>query len=186
MKINTLLTLLAIAGGFSAAFTDHSTRNSFYPVRRNETKRIDGQKVHFISAPQLADMLYHKEKGITLMDARDEDLYKTYHIPAAIRYKVGDAIPDQYLSGKVVIYWMDNDDQLVQFYDEFPGEVTVLKGGIAAWYSLVLFPDFMEYKVRNQDKLEHIISRSRYFGGSPRNAQILNIAVRESRYREGC
>ena len=74
----------------------------------------------------------------------------------------------------------------MKFQMILPGKVYVLKGGIDAWYSLVLFPDFIEYQVRNNEKLEQIISRSMYFGGSPRNTQLLNITVRESRYREGC
>jgi hypothetical protein len=55
-----------------------------------------------------------------------------------------------------------------------------------AWYSQVLFPDFSQLRVRNRELLEHILRRSRFFGGTPQNTQVLNIEVRETRYREGC
>ena len=38
----------------------------------------------------------------------------------------------------------------------------------------------------DKEKLEQIINRSKYFGGTPRNTQLLNITMRESSYREGC
>jgi hypothetical protein len=50
----------------------------------------------------------------------------------------------------------------------------------------VLFPDFLNYHVRNRDHLDHILRRSRFFGGEPQNTQVLNIEARENRYREGC
>jgi hypothetical protein len=64
--------------------------------------------------------------------------------------------------------------------------VYVLKGGLEAWYSVVLFPDMLAYRIRNTEHLMSILSRCSFFGGQAKNTQVLNLNVRESRYREGC
>jgi len=186
MKINSILALLAIIGGISAAFTNHSARNNLYPSWKYDKERIQGKKIRYISANYLADLLFQKEQGITILDIRKKEAYGEYHIPSAMQYNPGDLNRGQVPSGTTIIYGYSNDDQLNKISIDIPGEVYVLKGGIGAWYSVVLFPDFFEYQVRNNEKLQQIISRSVYFGGSPRNTQLLNIKVRESRYREGC
>lgn len=186
MKINYILASLAIIGGISAAFTNHSVRNNLYPTWKYEKERIGGEKVHFISTMELAEILYKKKPGVTILDTRDEEAYREYHIPSALRYEKGDQDLDNEQSEKTVLYGLAGDSHLYDLSNYIPGDVYVLKGGIEEWYSVVLFPDFIKYHVRNNGKLEQIISKSRYFGGSPRNTQVLNITVRESRYREGC
>lgn len=186
MKINHILASLAIIGGISAAFTNHSEKNHLYPSWNHDKDKIQGEKVHVISATHLADLLYQKEQGITILDNRDAEAFENYHIPSAKSHDPGDKLPDGALGSPIVIYGMENDPQLLELADALSGKVYILKGGIEAWYDLVLFPDFNEYQVRNVDKLEQIINRSRYFGGTPRNTQLLNITIRESRFREGC
>ena len=186
MKINHILASLAIIGGISAAFTNHSEKNNLYPTWKNDKDKIQGEKVHVISATYLADLLYQKEQGITILDTRDAEAFENYHIPSAKSHDPGDVMSEEDLGSPIVIYGMENDPQVLELADALSGKVYILKGGIEAWYDLVLFPDFNEYQVRNVDKLEHIVNRSRYFGGSPGNTQLLNITVRESRFREGC
>lgn len=186
MKINHILASLAILAGILAAFTNHSERNHLYPTWKYEKDRIQGERVHFISATHLADLLYQKKEGITILDLRDEQAFREYHIPLAKSLDQDDKMPEGDLGSQLIIYGVEGDPQLNQLSGALPGEVYVLKGGIEAWYKLVLFPDFIEYQVRNNDKLEQIIIRSGYFGGSPRNTQLLNIELRESSYREGC
>lgn len=185
MKTNHILALLAIAGGLFAAFTDHAGRNHFYPTWKYENARIEGQKMSYMSAMYLADLLYHKEQ-VTILDVRDEQAFLTYHIPRSHHLKEGDPFPVSDPTGPVIIYGSEGDQRAEILARDLPGKVHVLKGGIDAWYSLVLFPDFTEYHVRNRDSLKQIVVRSRYFGGNPVNSQLLNIDVRESRFREGC
>ena len=187
MKINYILAIVAVVGGVTAAFTNHSTKNNFYPTWKFENEKVGGEKVHYISANHLADMLYQKEIGIELLDVREEEAYNDYHIFSAIPFENSDLDSEQDIVNKTIIYGsVDDDNLLPEILDNLPGEIYVLKGGIEAWYSMVLFPDFLKYPVRNQDKLEQIIRKSRFFGGSPRNNQMLNITVRQSSFREGC
>lgn len=186
MKINHILASLAIIGGISAAFTNHSEKNHLYPTWKHNKEKIQGEKVHLISATHLADLLYQKEQGITILDTRDTESFEKYHIPLARPHDPGDKLLDGDHGNPVVIYGVENDPQLPELSEALSGKVYILKGGIEAWYELVLFPDFNEYQVRNVDKLEQIINRSKYFGGTPRNTQLLNITMRESSYREGC
>lgn len=186
MKTNYILALLAIVGGLFAAFTDHSDRNGLYPSWKYEKDRLDGKKIHYISATHLAELLYTKEEGIEILDVRDEDKFEAYHLPLARSVAEAETAFDRDGKGPVIIYGSAADRQPEEMAASLKGEVYVLKGGIEEWYSLVLFPDFTEYRVRNSEKLEQVLQRSRYFGGSPRNTQLLNITVRETRYREGC
>lgn len=185
MKTNYILALLAVLGGLTAAFTSHSVKNDLYPTWQTESERIKGGKVDYISAAYLADQLYHKDQGIVLLDVRAEADYEAYHIPSALPYDNGGAERD----GKkltFIVYGLESDAEAHKLSDELPGKVYVLKNGLEAWRSLVLFPDFAQYKVRNEEALDHIIRRSKYFGGSPGNTHLLNIEVRQSNYREGC
>jgi rhodanese-related sulfurtransferase len=185
MKINYILALLAIVGGLSAAFTSHTARNHLYPTWSTEKERVEGEKVHYISAHHLADLLYEKQ-AVTLMDARNEDAYESYHIPTAVRLPEDQSLEKGRKGGISVLYGQEEDPELYRLARELPGRVFVLKGGMEAWYSMVLFPDLVAYRVRNSDQLMHIIRRSGFFGGEPQNTQLLNINLREDRYREGC
>ena len=186
MKTNHILAIMAIVGGLTAAFTNHSERTSLYPDWKFSKDRIDGTKVSFISASHLANMLYSKDQNIIIFDAREWKDYELYHIPQALLYDAGMASKAGSRSGTTVLYGDAEDQGLYDLTHELPGKVYVLKGGMEAWYSLVLFPDFMSFSVRNGDQLDHILRRSGFFGGVPQNTQLLNIELRESRYREGC
>ena len=192
MKTNAILALLAIVGGLSAAFTNHASRNHLYPTWKYEKERVAGQKVSFISAPQLADILYQKEEGIILLDARDKEAYDTYHIPTALHHEAGDPLKTDDLStgldgaGTFVVYGFSGDLRIVDDFSDLPGKVYFLKGGIGQWYELVLFPDFIKNPVRNIELLRQIVDRCMFFGGRPMNTQLLNIDVRANRFREGC
>ena len=186
MKTNHILAILAIVGGVAAAFTNYSERNDLYPDWKYQKEQMAGSRVRFISAPYLADLLYSKEENLTIFDARKWNDYEDYHIPFALQYDAGMESKADFKSGIVVLYGEEGDQGLYALAEELPGRVYLLKGGLEEWYSLVLFPDLMEYHVRNNDQLNHIIRRSGFFGGKPQNTQLLNINVRESRYREGC
>jgi rhodanese-related sulfurtransferase len=184
MKTNQILALLAILGGFTAAFTSFSVKNDLYPTWKYESERVKGGKISYISAPHLADILYRKDQ-IVLLDLRAEDVYRTYHIPTALPFdkldRNGDTKKISY-----VVYGREQDVEGQELPEGLSGRIYVLKGGLEAWQTQVLFPDFAKYKVRNREALEHIIRRSKYFGGSPGNTQLLNIEQRQSSYREGC
>jgi len=186
MKTNHILAILAIVGGMTAAFTKHSENNKLYPDWKFQKERIEGKKVSFISASHLANLLYSKDQNIIVFDARNWKAYEYYHIPQALLYDAGMVPKAGTRSGTTVLYGDPEDPDLVELARELPGRVLLLKGGMDAWYSQVLFPDFMSFSVRNRDQLDHILRRSGFFGGKPINTQLLNIEVRESRYREGC
>jgi rhodanese-related sulfurtransferase len=185
MKTNYILALLAVIGGVTAAFTSFSERNELYPTWKYESERVKGARINYISAPQLADRLYAKDPEIVLLDIRSEEDYLSYHLPTALPL-IKTAMEGEEKTRSYVVYGQDEHAEIPKFMEEWSGQVYLLKGGLETWYSLVLFPDFAQHKVRNREALEHIIRRSRYFGGSPRNAQELHIEQRQSTYREGC
>lgn len=185
MKINHLFAILAIIAGITAAFTSHTEKNRLYPTWKFEKERVNGKTVRFISAHHLANLLYHKEE-LSLLDAREWKDYKNYHVPTALHCNMDPVLEKEKNSGLVVLYGSADDENIYKIARELPGRVYVLKGGLEAWNSLVLFPDPLEYKIRNTDQLKYIVRRSAFFGGEALNTQLLNINLRESRYREGC
>ena len=186
MKTNQLLAILAIVGGISAAFTNHSKKNELYPDWKFQKEQVEGKRLAFISAHHLADLIYNKEEKLTLFDTRTWKAHEAYHIPNSLLCDPGIAPKAGIKSGIIVVYGQEEDAALYKLARELRGSVYILKGGMEAWYSMVLFPDFMKFHVRNSDRLEYILRRSRFFGGQPQNTQLLNLEVRESRYREGC
>ncbi len=186
MKTNHILAILALVVGLAAAFTKHSENNKLYPDWKFHKERIDGKKYSFISASHLANLIYSKDQNIVIFDARSWKAFEGYHIPQALAYDAGLGSKAASSSGKIVLYGEPDDEGLYDLARKLPGKVYVLKGGMDAWYSLVLFPDFLSFSVRNSDQLDHILHRSGFFGGKPQNTQLLNINVREGRYREGC
>lgn len=186
MKTNHILAILALAGGITAAFTRHAEHNGLYPGWNFRTEKEQGKKVRYISASHLSDLLYQKDQEIMVYDARDRESYLSYHIPQAVLLDEGMGPQANEDPGMIIVYDTSEGTGLEKRSDELPGRVFVLKGGIEAWYSQVLFPDFSQLRVRNRDQLEHILRKSRFFGGTPQNTQVLNIEVREASYREGC
>ena len=186
MKTNHILAIVAIVGGLTAAFTNHSEHTSLYPDWKFSKERIDGKKISFISASYLANLLYSKDQNLIIFDARQWKAYELYHIPQALQYDSGVGSEAATRSLITVLYGDQENGRLYDLAGELPGRVYILKGGMDAWNSLVLFPDFMSFSVRNSDQLDHILRRSGFFGGLPQNSQLLNIEIRESRYREGC
>jgi len=185
MKTNHLLAILAVVAGISAAFTSYSVKNSLYPTKKFEHARVDGEKLSFISPHHLADLLYRKQP-LVLLDTREGEAYDDYHIPTALHYTVKQKMEGEKERGMVVLYGAGENEEVYSLANDLPGRVFVLKGGMEAWYSLVLFPDLVQYRVRNSEQLRYIVRRAGFFGGEAQNTQLLNIQVRESRYREGC
>lgn len=185
MKTNHIFALLALLAGLFAAFTSHTERNHMYPTWKFEKSRMEGVKVHFISPHHLADLLYQKHE-LFLLDARNWSDYTDYHIPTALHYDGDQMLVDKKNTGSTILYGSGENEDLYALARDLPGKVYVLKGGMEAWYSLVLFPDMLEYKVRNSDQLMQLLRRCAFFGGQAQNTQVLNLNVRESRYREGC
>jgi len=186
MKINSILAILAVTGGITAAFTNHSQRNNLYPDWKFETERRDGRKIRYVSASHLADILYRKETGITIVDSRSREEYLKYHIPAAVLIDDVKGSSEDDRRGMLIIYDQDGDYELPATVTGLDGRILYLKGGLKEWYGMVLFPEFSEIKVRNTRRLEEILDRTIYFGGTPRNSQLLNVTQRRSRFREGC
>jgi hypothetical protein len=186
MKVNRILAILAIIAGISAAFTRHAEHNDLYPDWAFRKERVDGEKIRYISASHLANLLYQKDQNILIYDLRPWEDYSSYHIPQALSYDKGMGTKAGVSPGTIIVYDTEEGRRLEKLSDVLPGKVYVLKGGIEAWYSQVLFPDFLKNHVRNRDRLDHILRRSRFFGGEPQNTQVLNIEAREDRYREGC
>ena len=186
MRTNHILAILAIAGGMTAAFTQHAEHNSLYPDWTFRKERVDGEKIRYISASHTANLLYRKDQNIIIFDARQWDAYERYHIPQALLYDSGMGSKSRIKSGIIIVYGTEESESSQKLISKLPGRVYVLQGGMEAWYSEVLFPDFDHNRIRNRDQLDHILRRSRFFGGEPQNTQVLNIQVRESRYREGC
>jgi len=186
MKTNHILAILAIVGGITAAFTNHSKKNQLYPDWKYQKEQVEGKRLAFISAHHLADLIYSKEEKLILFDARKWKAHEQYHIPNSLLYDPGMGPKAGIKSGIIVVYGKEEENGLYELARELPGKVYVLKGGMDAWFSMVLFPDFMKFHVRNSDQLEYILRRSRFFGGEPQNTQLLNLEVKENRYREGC
>jgi len=185
MKTNHIFALLAILAGTSAAFTSHSVKNNLYPTWKFEKAQVEGERVRYISVHHLANLLYQKQP-LTLLDIRNWKAYEDYHIPTALHHNVDQKTGSAKESGMVVLYGSAEDEDLYRMANGMSGRVYVLNGGMEAWNSMVLFPDFLQYSIRNSDQLMYIMRRAGFFGGEPQNTQLLNINVRESRYREGC
>jgi len=186
MKTNNILAILAFIIGISAVFTNYADRNNLYSVWTYRTDRIDNETIRLISANCLADLVYLKEQGITILDTRSIAEYEEYHIPTSIPYNEQDLVSLLKSSEKVILYSDKNYNYLSEVPANLSGKIYNLNGGIDEWFSMVLFPDFSKIHVRNRQTLEKIVNRSRYFGGTPQNINLLNISSRSGRFREGC
>jgi rhodanese-related sulfurtransferase len=186
MRINIIFAIAAFILGLSAVFTDFTGKNSLYPTWKFNKERIDKKKVDLISANHLADLIYNKEKAVLVVDVRSSEEYGKYHIPDAVLFNESTINTDLPDAKKIIL--VGKADLLVQakIYKTLPGSVYILDGGIPAWYDMVLFPDFEKLQVRNKQVLDHILARSKYFGGKPVNTETLNLNIRTIRFREGC
>ena len=143
MKINRILALLALVGGLTAAFTAFPEKNGLYPDWRTEKARIEGHRVHFISAPYLAERMYRKDK-LVLLDVRDREQFESYHLPRAMHVHAEESEVDPG-GGPFVLYGKHTESIPEEWLTGLKGKVYVLKGGMEAWHNQVLFPDFSQY-----------------------------------------
>ncbi len=185
MKTNHIFAILAILPGEFAAFTSYSDKKNRYPTWEFEKARMKGEKVRFVSPHHLAELLYQKQE-VTLLDARSWQDYEEYHVPTSLHLHKDQMMDYSTDLGTIVLYGASGDEDIYDLASALSGRVYVLKGGIKAWYSLVLFPDMVKYRIRNADQLRHLVRRCEFFGGEAQNTQLLNLNVRENRYREGC
>jgi len=186
MRVNFILTVAALVLGISAALTDFEERNGFYPDWKFRKDRIDGHRVEYISAVQLAGLLRQKDQGILVMDIRDPGDFADYHIPGSVLFDP-QLLSQAKQKGKKVILYGSGQDPYAQLVREIPVKgIYLLGGGLDAWYDTVLFPDFSRYRVRNREVLQEILSTSVYFGGKAVNTESLNLTQRSGRFREGC
>ena len=186
MRINYILAILALISGITALFTNYSEKNNLYPSWKYRTEKISNNKIRLISANHLADLVANKERGMTIIDARTKPEYDEYHIPGAIPYSEQDLLSASKSSEKVILYGDDKYSYLSAIPADLRKKTYNLNGGINEWLSMILFPDFSKMQVRNKQILEKVIEQSRYFGGTPQNAELLNISTRTSHFREGC
>lgn len=186
MKVNRVMAGMLLLVGIAAAMTNHSEKNHFYPAWKYKGGFWEGERIRYISANHLADLLYQRQLHLVILDVRGEKAYNEYHIPTARNFNLGGKLPGLDLADQVILYGDANDSTSIDLASKIPGNVAVLKGGIEEWYRLVLFPNFLEFPVRNKDFLTHILDRCRFFGGTPRHSGELKANQREDRYREGC
>jgi rhodanese-related sulfurtransferase len=186
MKTNYILAIASLIIGLGAVFTNYADRNNLYPIWKYRTDSFDKEKIRLISANWLAELVYRKEQGITILDTRSIAEYEEYHIPTSIPYNEKDLASLLKSSDKIILYGDINYNYLSEVPANLSGKIYNLNGGVDEWFSMVLFPDFRKIKVRNKQALEKIIDRSRYFGGTPQNTDLLNISTRSNRFREGC
>ena len=126
MKTNHILAILALLGGITAAFTRHAEHNGLYPDWTFRTERAGGEKVRYISASHLSDLIYSKDPGILIYDVRPRDAYESYHIPRALSLVDGRASNSGTGPGIVIVYGTAEDEGLEKLSGELPGKVYVL------------------------------------------------------------
>src|SRR4030042_4474807 len=133
MKTNYILAIVSLVIGLGAVFTNHADRNNLYPVWKYKTDRINKEKIRLVSANYLADLIYRKEQGITILDTRSSDEYEEYHIPTSIPYNEQNLLSVLKSSDKVILYGDKNYNYLSEIPESLSGQVYNLSGGTDDW-----------------------------------------------------
>src|SRR4030042_4485293 len=123
MKTNYILAIVSLVIALGAVVTNHADRNNLYPVWKYKTDRIDREKVRLISANWLADLVYRKEQGITILDTRSIAEYEEYHIPTSVLYNEQNLLSVLKSSEKVILYGDKNYNYLSEIPANLSGKI---------------------------------------------------------------
>ncbi len=187
ISIEKILALIAFILALFAAVTGNPEQTNDF----DQIDSIDGRKIDFIEARQLANLIISKNNDFLIFDLRNEEKYNKYHIPPAKNYKELNLLGTELNSGSNTIILYDQDqkrasEKWLGLKEANQNNVYLLRGGIKAWANEVLFPDLTNQNNLDSDTIEIIKKMSLYFGGKPKFNSIGKGILSRKYNREGC
>ncbi len=162
-----------------------------------------------LSVAQLADRLVAGQNDLLVVDVRDADAYATYHIPGALNVPMASLSPDFAPRNERLLFYSDNELEAAQAWLLLRSlgyaNSYLLRGGLDAWKSEVLFPAQVANPTADQQTaFAARAAVAKFFGGTPRTGVATDgdsmpemlappppsaapvIATRKKKKKEGC
>lgn len=172
LSLNRRLAVVALGLGFTAMFAGSPYKGAGARVNVKETSIAMARGTDQVDAATLADWIVQGRADFRVVDLRPAAAYAEYHIPPAENITVAALGESSLLRNEKVILYADDGARAAQAWMLLKARgyrgVYLLRGGLEAWKSTVLFPRIPEDATPAQ-MVEFAKRRevSKYFGGTP-------------------
>lgn len=145
---------------------------------------VDGKQDH-VTVEDLADRIIRGENDFTLVDLRDAESYKRYHIPMARNLTLAEWEPGFIPRNETIILYSDGGIHAAQAWfllqAQGYGSVYALLGGLDEWVDEILYPSQpADLTPEGAVAFERRAEVARFFGGSPRTGEDATDGSNES------
>ena len=187
-RINLVLGMIAFVFAVTALIIGDPYKNSY---NLDDGLGISAKDLNLrsISSEELAQMIIAKKKDFSLIDLRESEDFKKYHIPSAINYQLSFSLDEFSATGKKIILYSRGNfiDKFVfnNLKKQLNENIIFLEGGIGSWFNNILFPNLNIPRGLSPEEIKKAMQRSRFFGGNPKIKKIDN-SKGEKYSREGC
>ncbi len=174
LTTNQRLALLAALLGAGAVFAQ-PTNGSRVTIAPGTIAVMAQRGADKLQPRVLADWIIAGTREFRLIDLRDEDAYRAYHIPGAENVQVTALGEAGIGHNETIVLYSDDNAQAAQAWfllkaQRFNG-ACMLDGGVDAWKRDVLFP-VLKQQPTSAEQAENakLTAVSAHFGGTPRTA----------------
>lgn len=169
-----ILIVFLLALGFISIFLGNPYRGSKALIDTKALAIIVGNQTDHVEVVDLADRIIQGNIDFTLIDLRDEEEYKTYHIPTAINIGMAGIDFDSLPRNETIILYSADGIHSAQAWFLFKARgytsVYMILDGLNAWMDDVLYPTRVEGLVGDAlNDFKKRVEVAKFFGGEVRN-----------------
>jgi rhodanese-related sulfurtransferase len=167
-RVGIVAILLGIISIFAGSPFDKSTTK----INTKELSLISAEEIGKFDVEQLADDIIKSKYNYRLIDLRSSEEYLKYNIPTSENIKVSEILESDLSRNVNILLYSDSDIESTQAWfilksNEYKG-VNVLKGGLQAWQTNILFPSCScgeTPTIEQQHEHNKLAEISKFFGG---------------------
>lgn len=172
LTIQGKLGLLALVLGFFAIFAGSPYNKNKITLNAKDLALIAEKKADNVSVQEVADWIIKGNFDYRIIDTRTPKEFAEYHIPMAQNIPLSKLMDQNFFPTDKLIIYSDNGEEAAQGWFILKAKnfkaVYILKGGLNAWKSEILFPKLPANPTPGQlasfNKIKEV---SKFFGGTP-------------------
>lgn len=126
-----------------------------------------------VTALELAQWIKERRPGLRIVDVRNADEYRTYHVPRAENFTLDSLATGPFRRDETIVLYSEGGAHAAQAWVFLRAlgyaKVFFLRGGLYEWLDQVMNPTLADTTAPARAAFEKAAVLSRYFGGVPRS-----------------
>ena len=175
LSIPGRLGVVAFALGFLALFAGSPYRGAGAVIPTKELAIAMATGNDQVDVRTLADWIIQEKSNFRVIDLRPAAAYNAYHIPPAENIPVAELTQSTLQHNEKIVLYAEDGARAAQAWTLLRAKgykgAYLLKGGLDAWTSEILFPRIADNATPAQQvEFARVREVSKYFGGTPQAA----------------